>query len=246
MQNYVVVHVPHASGVLPQDLPGSTYLINPAEEIERVTDWYTDDLFSGYESVAFPWSRIYCDVERLIPDPLDAVGQGFAYERTLDGRRLRSLTVEDRTFVRSLYDKHHASLEGAIERAVSLMPVMIVDAHSFSAEQARLSGSALDPLDMPNVCIGHNRGTLPDKFLWGLYQHFKGAGWRVALNEPYQGSLIPDAYKAHPDVRTVMLEINKGVYLEPGTIERVQRYAAIQEVIQGALRYIEAYDFSAA
>jgi hypothetical protein len=38
----MIIHIPHSSVVLPES---DTYVIDPTDEINRVTDWYTDILF---------------------------------------------------------------------------------------------------------------------------------------------------------------------------------------------------------
>ena len=75
-QKRIVLHIPHACPILPFGLSGWDEGI--LHEIVRWTDWYTDWLFvpsSGPDSriipVTYPFSRFFCDVERLENDATD-------------------------------------------------------------------------------------------------------------------------------------------------------------------------------
>ena len=75
----IVLHIPHASPVFPFGVSGWEEGI--AAEVERWTDWYTDWLFASSSrldgrivSVHYPFSRFFCDAERLENDTLESVG----------------------------------------------------------------------------------------------------------------------------------------------------------------------------
>lgn len=244
--NHVIIHLPHSSDRIPTQGFGTKYVIDPRDEAKFVTDWYTDELFAGHQAVRFDMSRVYCDVERLIPDPLDAVGQGFAYERTLDGQVLRHNSHFDLDHIRGFYTLHHHRLVQAIEEAVSLMPVVLIDAHSYSAKQADLSGYEGDPRALPDICLGYDEGRMPEGFLAGLRQQFETEGWRVGFNTPYSGSILPKRYASHPDVHSIMFEVSKHLYLEPGEIAKNSRFDEVRRVIQRGIEFAAAYDFSGA
>lgn len=78
-----MLNVPHSSPVFP--FGKECWDSGIDAEIERWTDWYTDWLFQSADprviSVVYPFSRFFCDVERLENDPLEAVGQGIIYKQ---------------------------------------------------------------------------------------------------------------------------------------------------------------------
>lgn len=78
----IVLNIPHSSDAFPEGCKGS-WEDGVDEHIRRWTDWETDRLFGAasladrrIRPVVFPWSRFFCDVERLENDPLESVGQG--------------------------------------------------------------------------------------------------------------------------------------------------------------------------
>src|SRR5580692_9817009 len=92
----VVVHVPHASLVVPGDV-ASGFLLTPAQlELRLMTDRYTDELFALPSSlaatVAFSVSRLVVDPERFTEDaqePMARKGMGVVYTHTSSGHPLR-------------------------------------------------------------------------------------------------------------------------------------------------------------
>lgn len=84
----ILLHIPHSSTSFPKD---SGYTFDDLNNDERLLiDYYTDELFlpeqpsANIESVVFPYCRLYCDVERLINDPLEKDGLGISYRRRTD------------------------------------------------------------------------------------------------------------------------------------------------------------------
>ena len=84
----ILLHIPHSSTSFPKD---SGYTFDDLNADERLLiDYYTDELFlpeqpsSKIESVVFPYCRLYCNVERLINDPLEKEGLGISYRRRAD------------------------------------------------------------------------------------------------------------------------------------------------------------------
>lgn len=85
MIDKVVLNIPHSSS----EFPGTAkdeWENGIDVHIQRWTDWGTDRLFGRASSmdprihpVTFPWSRFFCDVERLENDPLEKIGQGIVY-----------------------------------------------------------------------------------------------------------------------------------------------------------------------
>ena len=64
----ILLHVPHASIHIPPEELSRFRPVDLADEQLKMTDRYCDELFSGYDSVVFPVSRLVCDPERFRDD----------------------------------------------------------------------------------------------------------------------------------------------------------------------------------
>ena len=112
MEQKLLLHIPHSSTSFPEE---SGYTFDDLNNDERLLiDYYTDELFlpeqpsANIESVVFPYCRLYCDVERLINDPLEKEGLGISYLR-----RTYNPTQQPRFFSTlqsafPLYADHHS------------------------------------------------------------------------------------------------------------------------------------------
>src|ERR1700733_2857053 len=141
----LVVHVPHASLVVPGDV-AADLLLNVSEiehELLVMTDRYTDELFAMPPSlattVAFPVSRLVVDPERFNDDgrePRAIKGLGAISTLGADGQRLRRSPspAERQRLLARFYEPHHAALTTAVDTALAAHGnCLLVDGHSFPA-----------------------------------------------------------------------------------------------------------------
>ena len=67
-----ILHILHGSITIPKDLRASFRLDDQAfqQELLRMTDWHTEDLFSlpDLQRIVFPVSRLVVDLERFLDD----------------------------------------------------------------------------------------------------------------------------------------------------------------------------------
>lgn len=68
-----------------------------------------------------------------------------------------------------------------------------------------------------DICIGYNEDwSKPDKETIELAVNlFEDNGYKVGVNEPYSNSETPDCPFLY---QSMMLEVNKKVYMEPGSL----------------------------
>ena len=232
----ILLHIPHSSSSFPVD---SKHTINDLDEEERLLiDYYTDELFvpsneTGHiSSVVFPYCRLFCDVERLINDPLEKDGLGIRYIREVPTGRgysytFREFNTKENAF--GLYADYHAmvskkivSMNGYTEK------VLLIDCHSFSALPNLLNSN---PPDV-DICIGYNDDdTCPDKVVIGnIVQYFKSLGYRVGINEPFSNSKtfnVPVKYSS------LMIEVNKRLYMDEYILEKTEGFEKLKQEIQG-------------
>ena len=207
----ILLHIPHSSRQFPKD---SKYSFDDLDESERLLiDYYTDELFiptkesEHIDSVVFPYCRLYCDVERLVNDPLEEKGLGIRYNRIigrLNGLQLRQFNTYKGAF--NCYADYHTMVSKKIMS--KRQGLLLIDCHSFSALPNLLNSN---PPDI-DICIGYNEDeTCPDKVVIGnIAQHFESRGYKVGINNPFQNSKtfsVPSKY------HSVMIEVNKRLYM---------------------------------
>jgi len=212
----IILHIPHSSIYVPESfqlLEG----VSLEQEFHRMTDWYTDELFDYEEAtkLVFPYSRLYCDVERFRKDsdePMANKGMGVCYTRTSFGTELRNVDSIEKDFVKStIYDKHHKKLELLVDEALEAYgSTLIIDCHSFSNVPLPHEDSAV----RPDICIGTDDFHTHLELIETLRNHFEEAGLTVTINEPFSGTMVPlNHYHKERRVKSVMIEVNRKLYL---------------------------------
>jgi N-formylglutamate deformylase len=76
----MILHIPHSSDLIPEQFRDQILLSDDdlTAELLRMTDAYTDELFSypGATTVLFPISRLLVDVERFSDDKKEPMTKG--------------------------------------------------------------------------------------------------------------------------------------------------------------------------
>lgn len=221
----IVLNVPHSSIERYGDGWNGEFNMFPLVKIW--TDWHTDKLFApnrkmgeSVKMVRFPCSRFFCDVERLLfNEPLETIGQGILYSE-FDGFT-RTLTAEERAAIISEYYIPH--IDKLREEIAKGEDVLLIDCHSFP--------SHLSDVD---VCIGFNEdwSKPSDKVIEMVHNRFSAWGYKVAVNEPYSNSISPAMYRK--EYSSLMIEVNKGVYMNEETLELDKKgFEIMQRIISG-------------
>lgn len=195
----IVLNIPHTSMEFPckSDWHGDI-----GSYIKRWTDNYTDALFhpdyrfaGRITPVRYPYSRFFCDVERLEADPLESVGQGIVYSQF--NECTREVAYEERMLALQSYYAHQCRLLDAVTDSHTLL----LDCHSFPAGLADV-----------DICIGFNEdwSKPSDNLLQTVTDFFEGNGAVVGINSPYSNAISPRKDFAYP---CLMIEVNKRFYL---------------------------------
>jgi N-formylglutamate deformylase len=237
-----VLHIPHSSRRIPTDERQAIYLDDAALDTEllRMTDAYTDELFpiTKVEAgrVIFPLSRLVCDVERFpsdVDEPMTARGMGVVYVRTSFGDVLRA--KPDASHRQALLDEwywpHHAKLERAVNDVVSHSGAcLIVDCHSFASvalpyELDRASERA-------DICVGTDLFHTPTAVRDAIVKAAEREGCSVAVDVPFAGALVPlSAYRKDRRVLSVMIEVNRRVYMDELTGRKTENFTSVQAAV---------------
>ncbi|MCR4865400.1 MAG: N-formylglutamate amidohydrolase [Lachnospiraceae bacterium] len=231
----IVVNVPHSSTFIPEEERKYFVTEKLDHELLVMTDHYCDDLYDvGYEMIRFPVSRLVCDFERFRDDSLEvmsAKGMGACYTSCSDLSELRHISDRHKEgILRRYYDTYHKALELAVEERLGQFGYcIIVDGHSFPS--VPLPYEYDQKRDRPDICIGSDEFHTPELITDGLCKAFEDNGYRVSVNEPFAGALVPMRYYCKDKrVMSVMIEINRRLYIN-GQGEITNGYERVKEAV---------------
>lgn len=239
----MILHIPHSSTAIPDELREPIVLtdVQLANELRIMTDWYTDELYTHSDAtiIRFPLSRLLVDVERFSDDsqePMSKKGMGMIYQSTASGEPLkRTLTIAEREALVAIYDHHHESLTQAVEKELEEYGhALLVDCHSFP--DTPLPCNADQSVPRPEICIGTDSFHTPSALSELALGEALKMGYVSTLNSPFAGSLVPMSfYQNDSRVTSIMIEVNRRVYMEEATAERAERFAAVKKNLQNLL-----------
>ena len=220
-------------------------------ELLRMTDAFTDELFppTAHEAarIVFPVSRLVCDVERFPDDqdePMSARGMGAVYTLTSTGSPLRAdLTPAERDRIISRWNRpHHARLTEAVDDALAgAGNCLVIDGHSFSPHP--MPHEPDQAPDRPDICIGTDPFHTPPDLTAALAEAAMRLGFSVAIDRPFSGALVPAKhYRQDARIRSIMIEVNRRLYMDERTGERVPGFDRVAEAVRDTLLSTAASD----
>lgn len=233
----MILHIPHSSTKIPDDV---VFDKDITEDLLRMTDHATDVLFSysATDVVVFQYSRLFCDVERLLEnEPMEEFGHGVCYTRDSFGGHLRFVSAEEREcIIENYYKPHHRELEIACNRALALFDsIVIVDCHSFSNTVLPHEVNTL----RPDFCLGTDDFHSPAELVEEIKLMLESKGYQVELNAPFAGTIVPlSHYRKTSSLKSIMIEVNRKLYVGTSAAEYQQTKSAVDE----ALKIISDYE----
>ena len=241
----MILHIPHSATYVPETfevLEGVSF----EKELQRMTDWFTDELFDFEEAtkLVFPYSRLYCDIERFRKDsdePMARKGMGVCYTNTSYGTELREISSKEKIFIKSsIYDKHHKKLELLVAEELQEQGLaLIIDCHSFS----NIPLPHEDSTTRPDICIGTDSFHTPIELIEHVCKYFEKEGLNVAINEPFAGTMVPlKFYGKDKRVKSIMIEINRKLYLDKMS-KKNENFKNIKQLINDVLISIHKGNF---
>lgn len=245
MDKKIILHIPHSSTHIPLS---DGYLVAPItleKEILKLTDWYTDDLFysSEEEMIVAEFSRIFCDPERFTDDSQEVMaqyGMGVLYEKSDTGEVNRIVTPELKEKVlTSYYWKHHNKFNTAVNNQLDHYgKVTIIDCHSYPSKPLKRD---LDKNpNRPDFNIGTDSFHTTKELIDLSVSFFKKAGYTLGIDWPYTGSIVPlEHYKKNKNVSSIMLEINRALYLNEPTNQKSETYYQIKQIVSEYIQTIK-------
>jgi N-formylglutamate deformylase len=249
----MILHIPHASRIIPFEerhryLPDEQQLTT---ELLRMTDAWTEELVAGVTvpatRIVFPVSRLVIDPERFPEDrdePMAIRGMGAMYTQLSTGELLRHPDPDHRAqLMDRWYWPHHARLTEAVDTALAEHGrALVVDVHSFSSAPLPHEPDQ-DPI-RPKLCIGFDAFHSPFTDDEQPLQIARKAGFTtaIALNRPFAGSIVPAKHwHKNREVRSVMIEVRRDLYLNEGTGEKRADFAKVaarvSRLVEGLYRF---------
>jgi len=242
----IIAHVPHASTKIPPDVRAEIVLDDAAlaEELLRLTDHFTDELFAGLTELGATLfvndlSRFVFDPERFLDDsdePMAPRGQGVVYWQGTRGQLLRVASTEVRERrVEERYRPYHAALDGLVAgRLAEAGECLVIDCHSFPT--VPLPSEIDQSPDRPDICIGTDPAHTPEPLAIAMEEAFAAEGWRVKRDSPFAGTFVPGGYYGvDTRVHSVMIEVRRGLYMDEAGGVRLPEFREVSAAIVGAI-----------
>lgn len=219
----LVIHVPHASTAIPEDVWSEFTVSRQNVEAEAVA---SADLYTGEMArQAWPQAEIFeaevslivVDVERYDDDSrveMAEDGRGVFYtcdhllrpiRKTLSGTRREELLARH-------YRPHWKRLQTQAANAI------LVDLHTYPVDPWPIERHAHGR--RPEIDIGFSEGLTPLSWIDALTEHFQQYGYEVGHNTPYVGVIDAGAKAA------VMIEIRRDFVGLPGADPKWRRLIA--------------------
>ena len=246
----VVFASPHSGRAYPVEFLAAARLDPLA--LRRSEDSFVDDLFSaapdfGAPLVAATFPRAYCDANRepweldpgMFADPLPPwvnttsarVGAGLgtiarivASGETIYRGKLPFAEAERR--VQLFWQPFHETLEALISGTRAMFGAcLLVDCHSMPSHGGGRSAGRAE------FVLGDAHGTTCNPLVTQfIEQRLSALGYIVRRNDPYAGGYITRHYgRPRERVHVVQVEIARELYMDEARIERLPRFAAVQQ-----------------
>ena len=258
MSPAIVLHIPHASTVIPAGVRDQ-FVLSDAElerELLLMTDRHVDELFTlpadEAVTVRHHLSRLVLDPERFEDDadePMADVGMGAVYTATHEGDPGRQPLRrplgdgEREALMTAYYRPHHARLERAVDDALrEHAGCLIVDAHSYPdwpLPYEKRIWPASDPRwkHRPAICLGSDDDHTP---LWlqdAAYEAFAARFGSICFNRPFPGTIVPVRYyRRDTRVASIMVEVRRDQYMDEATGQKLPGFDDVAASIREAIR----------
>ncbi|ATY99148.1 N-formylglutamate amidohydrolase [Streptomyces sp. KAI-26] len=227
----VLLHVPHGSRTVRDDVRGGIVLDDSAleRELDHITDAHTAELAaraadSAVCAAARPWrfvnalSRLVVDPERFPDDreEMRAVGMGAVYTRTTHRAPLRAPDIDQRPLLERYFHPYARAMTEAVDaRIAATGRAVVVDVHSYPTAPLPYELHGTGP--RPAICLGTDPFHTPPELRALAEEAFAGFG-STGLDSPFAGTYVPlKHYGTDRRVTSLMIEIRRDTYMtEPG------------------------------
>ncbi len=245
----VVFSSPHSGAEYPDSLLAASRLT--LTQLRSSEDAFVDEFFASAPSHGAPLiagrrPRAWVDLNRAAEDldpaliagaarrsvnPRVAAGLGVIPRVVSEGRpiidgKLSMIEAEQR--ITDWWRPYHARLAMLLREAREASGIaVLIDCHSMPRDA--LVNAPLVRGKRPEVILGDRFGASCDRWLIDAASSIFGeAGFAVARNAPFAGGYITQAYGApRRGVHALQIEIDRGLYMDEGRVERRPEFADV-------------------
>lgn len=214
-----IFHIPHSSTYIPDKYINEFNVSKTQLESDAklLCDIKTDEMIDT-DSIIFPYSRLFCDVERFNSNKeiMNSIGMGVLYTKN---HKLETIRENPSLEIINFYNEHHKKLNEITKEKLKYGNVLFIDLHSYSKQI--LPYELNKKSKRPEICIGLNKRynkILVDKLIY-IIEDFE---YTYSINEPFIGCLLPSNYIDDERVHGIMLEIRKDVYDTNEKFEKIK------------------------
>ncbi len=260
----LVLDSPHSGFAMPADFNAAL----PHADLRDGEDQYIDELYMpatglGIPLLAAQFPRTYLDVNRHAADiDLDLLDEPWPHEhqpsgkaslgkallwRTLDDGRpiyTRRLSAQEvRARIERCHRPYHQTLQRLMEAAHARFGrVVHLNCHSMNAVSGLMGeGGAGKP--RADFVLGDRDGsTCSAEVTHFVFEHLKGLGYDVKINDPFKGVELVRAYSNPARERhSLQVEINKRVYMNQATGLKLPHFVVLQQQLMGLLQAMQRH-----
>lgn len=228
-------------------------------------DCYVDELWSWAKELGAPllaaqWPRTYIDANRnagevdleliegpwpweYVPSGKARIGKSLVWRTLDDGRPIyaRRLRPEEmRGRINRLHAPYHREVQSLIEATQRKFGrVYHINCHSMNSVGGRQT-EGVEGKPRADFVLGDRDGTTCEAaFTEFVRARLVAMGYDVSLNDPFKGSELVRAYSAPAERRhSLMIEINKRLYMDEATLQRSAGFARLQSDLRKLLKAI--------
>lgn len=221
-----IVHVPHASRVIPDAVRAGIFLDDAAlgRELDAMTDAFTDVIAHQVAARASlrPWvfannlSRLVIDPERFPADErkeTNAAGMAAVHTWTSDGFVLRNPSDDEFSgLVIRYFEPYTAAFTDLVEQRLHAAgEVTIIDLHSFALRPLPYELHEDGP--RPEICLGTDKLHTSPHLVDAAHEAF--GSFEVGLDTPFAGTYVPPAhYGQRDEVQSLTVALRRDLYID--------------------------------
>lgn len=252
----VIIHVPHASSIIPDLALGSLEITEKeiSQELLAMTDAHTDtftmDICKSLgDSSPFAFinniSRLAVDPERFIgeQEEMNKAGMGAVYTHGSQGQVIRSDNeVVKARLIEEYYVPYARSMSFFVKNVLSIHKrAVILDLHSYASVALPYELHQQD--ERPEVCLGLDTFHTPELLKDKAQAIFEKAGYSVGINTPFKGTYVPDEfYGKDPTVMSLMMEIRRDTYMDETTGKvKADEYQKMKSAIEEVVKTLSSF-----